>query len=143
MPLVVVTSTLLPGVAEAISDFTAAVIWLSEAAGSVLVAVGPAPVAASCPVCVAACGTSAVAPVAAGDAVSLDEAAGIGLFEALSAEATRVPEVPLLLRVLATCRSLPSLAEVLVVGGAGGVGATAAGAITGGAAGAALELGAV
>ena len=80
--------------------------------------------------------------------MSLDEAgavgaAGVGLFEALSAEATRVPEVLVLLRVLATWRSEPSLADVLVVGGAGGVGATAAGATAGGAAGAELELDAV
>ena len=72
--------------------------------------------------------------------MSLDAATGIGLFEALWAEATRVPEVLLLLRVLATWRSLPSLTEVLVVGGAGGVGATA-GAAAGGAAGAALGAG--
>src|ERR1700689_5557848 len=128
-PLVVVTSTLLPGVADAISEFTAVVIWLSEATGSLLVAAGPAPVAASWPVCAAACLASAGAPAGTDDVMSLEDGAGVTLFEALSAEATRIPELPVLLRVLATWRSVPSFVELLVVGG--DAGAAVAGAADG------------
>ena len=67
--------------------------------------------------------------------MSLEDGAGGRLFEAVSADATRVPEVLVLSRVLATWRfalSLvePSLVELLVVGGEGatGVGETAGGA---------------
>jgi hypothetical protein len=111
MPLLAVTSTLLPGAADAISDFTAAVIWLSEATGSPLLAAGPAPVAAACPVCPAACCASAVAPSGADDVMSPEDGAGVTLFEALwsealelelAAEAIRMPELLLPFRVLAT-----------------------------------------
>jgi hypothetical protein len=69
--------------------------------------------------------------------MSLEDAAGVTLSEALSAEATRIPELPLLLRVLATWRSVPSFAELLLVGGDGGAADGAGGgAVTVGAAGA-------
>ena len=66
---------------------------------------GPAPVAASCPVCAGVCCASAIAPTGA-DAESVEEGAGVGsglAFE-LETDATLVPTSPPL-RALAAWRS--------------------------------------